>query len=91
MEFQLEEGRIFSLNEKQELIAQATYLRQETVINVDHVYVNPDYRGQKIAEQVMLAMVDFLRKNQWKATATCTYAQAWFAKHQEEYADVLLK
>lgn len=92
MEWNFSEGRIYSNNEKGELITEATYeTLANNVINVDHVYVNPEYRGQGIAEKTMLAVVDYIRKHNLKVSPTCSYASAWFGKHEEEYADILVR
>lgn len=91
MEWNFSDGRIYSNNEQGNLITEATYESLEnSVINVDHVYVNPDYRGQGIAEKTMLAVVDYIRKHNLKVTATCSYASSWFTKHEEEYTDILI-
>lgn len=91
MEWNYGEGRIYSNNEQGNLITEATYETLENnVINVDHVYVNPEYRGQGIAEKTMLAIIDYIRKHNLKVTATCSYASTWFAKHEDEYADILV-
>lgn len=89
MDWNYSEGRIYSNNEQGELITEATYQTHNNVINVEHVYVNPNYRGQGIAEKTMLAVVDFIKTHNIKATASCSYASAWFEKHKEEYSDML--
>jgi predicted GNAT family acetyltransferase len=92
MEWNFSEGRIYSNNEKGELITEATYETLENnVINVDHVYVNPEYRGQGIAEKTMLTVVNYIRQHNLKVIATCSYASAWFGKHEEEYTDILVR
>lgn len=92
MDWNFSEGRIYSNNEHGDLITEATYeTHKNGVINIDHVYVNPEYRGQGIAEKTMLTVVDYIRKNNLKVTATCSYASAWFTKHEEEYTDILAK
>ena len=90
MNWNYSEGRIYSSDASGNLIAEATYVQRNSgEINVDHVYVNPEYRGQGIAEQVMLEVIEYLRKHHLKATATCSYASAWLSKHEKEYADLL--
>lgn len=91
MEWNFIEGRIYSNNEQGELITEATYQTHNGVITVDHVYVNPNYRGQGIAEKTMLAVVDYIRQHKLKVSATCSYASAWLAKHEEEYIDIIAK
>jgi predicted GNAT family acetyltransferase len=92
MEFQFSEGRIYSTEVNGELVAEATYItkNQEEII-VEHVYVNPNYRGQGIADKIMLVVVDYVRDHKLKVAATCSYASAWFTKHEEEYSDIISK
>lgn len=90
MEWKYSDGRIYSVDESENVIAEATYeMLANGVMNVDHVYVNPEYRGQGIAEKVMLTIVGYLREHKLKATATCSYASAWFNKHEKECEDIL--
>jgi predicted GNAT family acetyltransferase len=90
MEFKLSEGRIYSTEANNELIAEATYItKKNDELIVDHVYVNPNYRGQGIADKIMLVVVDYVREHNLKVSATCSYASAWFSKHEEEYSDIL--
>lgn len=63
MDWKYEKGRIFSTDEKGELMAQATYVDLEDgCVDIDHVYVNPILRGQKVAEKVMTEVSAFLKK-----------------------------
>ena len=39
----------------------------------------------------MVAVVDYLREKELKATATCSYANGWLKKNSELYADVISK
>lgn len=92
MEWKYSKGRIYSTDDNEDMIAEATYVTLENgIINIDHVYVNPSYRGQGIAEKVMLTIIEYLREHKLKATATCSYANAWFSKHTKEYEDLLSK
>lgn len=90
MEWTYETGRIYSMDDQNELIAEATYVTQDNGdINIDHVYVNPKLRGQGIADQTMLTVVDYLREKKIKATATCSYANTWFQRNEKMYTDVI--
>jgi len=92
MDWKYEKGRIFSTDEKGELMAEATYENlKDGCINIDHVYVNPVLRGQGIADKVMAEAVSFLRREGLKATATCSYANAWFKKNKDKCEDVIAK
>jgi predicted GNAT family acetyltransferase len=90
MDWKHEKGRIFYNDEKGELMAEATYEETQTeLVNIDHVYVNPVLRGQGVAEKVMLEVVSFLKKENKRATATCSYANAWFKKNKDLYKDII--
>lgn len=87
-----ENERIYSIDEKGELMAEVTFIHKKNGdINIDHVYVNPILRGNGVAGKAMLVVVDYLRKEGFKATATCSYASTWFKKHEDLYLDVIAK
>ena len=90
MEFQIEDGRIFNVNEQNELMAEATYVYQsDGVVDIDHTYVSPVLRGQGIAGQLMEALVLELRAKGLKATASCSYADAWLEKNRDRAGDII--
>ena len=90
MEFQIEDGRIFNVNEQNELMAEATYVYlSDGVVDIDHTYVSPVLRGQGIAGKLMEALASDLRAKGLKATASCSYAEAWLEKNRENYGDII--
>ena len=90
MNWKYEYERIYSENDKGELMAEVTFKREkDEEVNIDHVYVNPVLRGKGVASKAMLVMVEYLRKEKLKATATCSYANDWFKKNEKEYLDVI--
>ncbi len=90
MEWKYESGRIYSVDENNELVAEVTYVfAKNGVVNINHTYVNPQYRGKGIAGKLMETMVEYLRKNSLKTIAQCSYANSWFKKHRELYSDVI--
>lgn len=90
MDWKYENGRIYSVDQNNELMAEATFVVQENgVVVIDHTYVNPILRGQHVAGKMMEVVSDYLRKNRLKASATCPYASAWLEKHRESQADVI--
>lgn len=92
MDWKYEKERIYSNDEKGELMAEVTFKHKENgEVNIDHVYVNSILRGKGIASEAMLVMVDYLRKEGLRATATCSYANGWFKKNEEMCADVISK
>lgn len=89
MDWKYQEKRIYSVDDKNELMAEVTFEYEKDKINIDHVYVNPILRGKGVAGEAMEVVVDYLRKNNLKATATCSYANTWFKKNMETYKDVI--
>lgn len=90
MEWNYEEGRIFSIDEKGELMAEVTYVYQsKEIVNINHVYVNPILRGQGVADLAMKTVTAHLREKGLKAIATCTYANPWLKKNRELYSDII--
>lgn len=88
MDFKYEENRIYLENEKGETIAEVTFPSiSENKVNVNHTYVSRVLRGQGIADKLLTALAEDLKKNKKKAVATCSYAVDWFEKHPE-YKDV---
>lgn len=90
MDWKYENERIYSVDEKGELMAEATFTHKKNgEIDIDHVYVNPILRGKGVAGKIMLVVVDYLREKGLKATATCSYANGWFKKNEELYSDII--
>lgn len=90
MNWLYEKGRIYSVGENNELLAEATYAHvSECLVNVDHTYVNPKLRGQGVAGNMMVVVSEYFRENHLKAIATCSYANMWFVKNAELYSDVV--
>lgn len=89
MNWKYQEKRIYLVDDKDELMAEVTFQHEKDQINIDHVYVNPILRGKGIAGEAMEVVVDYLRKNNLKATATCSYANTWLKKNMENYKDVI--
>ena len=90
MEFQIEDGRIFHVNEANELMAEATYVYvRDGVVDIDHTYVSPTLRGQGIAGQLMETLAHELRAKGLKATASCSYAEIWLEKNRAANQDII--
>lgn len=90
IEWTFEPGRVFSIDEQDELIAEATFCEKaDGVLDIDHTYVISRLRGQGIAGQLMTAAAEHIRERKGKVTASCSYANAWFKRHQKDYADII--
>ena len=90
MNWKYSESKISGLDDNGELMAEADFINgNDGVIDINHIYVSPKYRGQGMADKTMLTMVDFLREKNLQATASCSYANSWFSKNEEMYTDVI--
>ncbi|MFA6807855.1 MAG: GNAT family N-acetyltransferase [Eubacteriales bacterium] len=89
MGWKYEDGRIYSTDEKGELMCETIFVRKENgEVDIDHTYVNPILRGQGMAGKMMVAVAEYLREKGIKASATCSYANSWLKKHKELYSDI---
>ncbi|MCO5385122.1 GNAT family N-acetyltransferase [Desulfosporosinus sp.] len=92
MNWNYEKGRIYSTDEKGELLCETTFIRKENgEVDIDHTYVNPVLRGHGVAGQMMEVVAEYFRKEGFKATATCSYANIWLRRHKKQYPDILSK
>jgi predicted GNAT family acetyltransferase len=90
MDFQFTDGRVYCLDENKEVLAEATYVHTSNgEVDIDHTYVSPVLRGQGVAAKMMEAVAAQLRARGLKATATCSYANAWLRHNREAYGDIL--
>jgi predicted GNAT family acetyltransferase len=55
---------------------------------IDHTEVNPDFSGKGVGKQLLLALVEFARKEQLKVIPLCPFAKSVFDK-TEDIRDVL--
>lgn len=90
MDWKYKDGAIYYTNDAGELMAEATYAKtKDDEIDINHVYVNPVLRGEGVAGKVMEEVSTFLRRESWKATASCSYANNWLKKRKETHADII--
>lgn len=84
MDLKYENSRIYMENEQGETIAEVTFPEvSQNKVNVNHTYVDRSLRGQGIADKLLKALAEDLKRNNKKAVATCSYAIDWFEKHPE--------
>lgn len=65
-----------------------TWAGEERFI-IDHTEVEEAYNGKGVGKEMLLAAVDFARKNGKTIIPLCPFAKATFQKH-EELQDVLV-
>ncbi|HZK22427.1 MAG TPA: GNAT family N-acetyltransferase [Oscillospiraceae bacterium] len=90
MNFKFEQGRIYNVDENNELMAELTYdFKSSNEININRTFVNTKLRGQGVAGKLMKEAVTYLRRNKLKTTASCSYANSWLTKRKEELSDII--
>lgn len=90
MKWNYEEGRLFTTNENNEMMAEVTFdFIKDNEVNINHTYVNPILRGQGVAGEMLKATAEYLREKGLKAKASCSYANGWLIKNKEDYADII--
>ncbi|MGF2006944.1 GNAT family N-acetyltransferase [Lactococcus lactis] len=86
----IERENLFELlSDKGEVIGEMAYMPMNNSIIITHTGVSLDYRGQGLAEKLVLAGIQKARREQLKLGATCLYAVKYFREHKEELTDVL--
>ena len=60
----------------------------ENLFIIEHTEVSPDFNGKGVGKKMVLAAVDFARKENKKIIPLCPFAKATFDKN-EELRDVL--
>lgn len=73
---------IYEINGEEIGVVEYEIINEKT-IDIYHTYVNPDYQGQHIAANLMEELFKKLKKENKKATASCSYAKHWMEKHPE--------
>ena len=88
MKVQKEENRFF-INESDKLVGEITFVKKSNYLIANHTFVNPDYRGQGIAEILLEVLVDYALKNGFKIQAVCSYVRKKFTE-SDRYNNVKL-
>ena len=89
MEFKEEKDR-FAVYDDGKEIGEMTWSPADNMMIIDHTFVDPAYRGQKIAEKLVLHGVERARRDDLKIIPLCPFAKKEF-EEKSEYGDVLRK
>ena len=90
-EIKQENERFFIEDENKKLVGDITYyLNKEGIIVANHTYVNPEYRGQKIAQKLLDRLVEFARSKETQINPVCSYVSKTFEQNSI-YQDVWKK
>ncbi|HAQ3863732.1 TPA: N-acetyltransferase [Enterococcus faecium] len=86
---QRRKNRLALFNDEQQEIGEMTWSDAgPDIMIVDHTFVDPAYRGQKLAEKLVYNGVELARRDGKKIIPLCPYAKKEFEK-KPEYQDVL--
>lgn len=90
MNWNYENGRVYGTDEQGELMCEATFVRKDNgEVDINHTYVNPVLRGQGVAGEMMKAVAEHFKKEGFKTTASCSYANIWLKRHEEQYTEII--
>ncbi|MBO6212604.1 GNAT family N-acetyltransferase [Algoriella sp.] len=71
------------MDEQNKAVGELTFILKEEQMIINHTGVNPDLRGQGLAEKLVLEAVDYARKNKLKIIPFCSYVSVYVGKHPE--------
>lgn len=84
MNFIKEENRIYSKNEKEEIIAEITFSEIEKgIFNINHTFVDESLRGKGIAKKLVEMAIEEIKRKNGKVVATCSYAKKYIEKNNK--------
>ena len=79
-----ENNGVFELLDEQNIaVGELTFLLRDGEMIINHTGVNPDLRGQGLAEKLVLKAVDYARENQLKIRPFCSYVSVYIGRHPE--------
>ncbi|WP_159722004.1 GNAT family N-acetyltransferase [Enterococcus sp. CSURQ0835] len=91
MEIKEEQNRFALFNDDDLEIGEMTWSDAgPEIMIIDHTFVDPTYRGQKLAEKLVLSGVEKARRENKKIIPLCPFAKKEFDT-KPEYDDVLKK
>ncbi|MEJ2104441.1 MAG: GNAT family N-acetyltransferase, partial [Ignavibacteriaceae bacterium] len=63
--------------------AYVDYNIEDKRMNLYHTYTDPELRGKGLAAKVVIAALQYARKNNLKVEPGCTYVQSFISRHKE--------
>ncbi|QLY40056.1 N-acetyltransferase [Hujiaoplasma nucleasis] len=90
MDYLYDDNRIYSVDDNMILLAEVLFpARDQSRVDITHVFVVPELRGQGVASELMLRAYQFIKSQDLKIVAKCPYAISWFKKHPD-YQDIVI-
>ena len=62
--------------------AYVDYNIEDNRMNLYHTYTDPELRGKGLAAKVVIAALQYARKNNLKVEPGCTYVQSFISRHK---------
>jgi uncharacterized protein len=78
----------FVIEDGSDRVAEMAFGITGSNMTVFHTQVADKLKGQGVAPKLVVAMVDYARKNNLKVIPLCPYVHAQFKRRPEEYSDV---
>ena len=84
-----EQSRIVAIDEQTGAeLGELTFTRMgDDLASFNHTFVDPVCRGQNLAEQLLQAAADLMRRENRKVISKCSYVSGKF-ECDEQYADI---
>lgn len=80
----LKKEQKYYINFENEMIAEMTYSKAgESLIIIDHTYVDPNYRGKDLGKKLVYEAVREAREGNYKIIPLCPFARAIFLKNKD--------
>ncbi len=90
MDYIYEAQRIFAENENKQLLTEILLpKRDESRIDIKHVFVDESLRGQGIASKLMQLAYYYIKSQNKQIVAKCPYAINWFKKYPD-FQDIVI-
>lgn len=82
MEVIKEKNKIYLKNEDEKVVAESFFEKEGNVYNIYHTFVDESTRGQGVASMLMKETVNYIKENNGKIIASCSYAKRWLEKNE---------
>ena len=86
MQYRVDGQRIIAFDDQEPLVGEISFPKVPDTndhVVVERVFVQPTYRGQGIAAELVHQFVDYATKEQYTVKLMCPYAVAQFKLHPE--------
>lgn len=80
----LKNDNSFYIGEEENPKAYIKYsFEDDNTLSIDSTFVDPEFRGQGVAEQLTDKVVELAKENNYKIVPVCSYAVKYFEKNEE--------